>query len=299
MLTKTQKIVTPSRNLLSAKAVLAAVSVSQWTARRLDKEVTNEINDRKGAKTDAGRYNKLLIDAKHLEPITHAVSAARMYHEKVTQPWLDDGYRILPTMLYADWSSEIDGLIEDFNAAVNGFVRVYPDAVEDSRKRLGSMFKAADFPHVEEIRAKFVMRKKSMPCPDAADFRTDLADEHADDIRASIEQSMKEALDNAMNEPVMRIVELVGRMADRMKTYKPGKREGSFRSSLVENLQELVYVLPAFNLTGNKAIAELTDRINDELCQHDADELKKNERLRKSVGKAADEILAKAQELMA
>jgi hypothetical protein len=48
-------------SLLSQKAVLASLSISQWSARKLDKKVTEEIHPRNHAEPHAGRYNKLLI----------------------------------------------------------------------------------------------------------------------------------------------------------------------------------------------------------------------------------------------
>jgi hypothetical protein len=48
-------------SLLSQKAVLASVSISQWSARKLDKKATEEIHARNHAEPHAGRYNKLLI----------------------------------------------------------------------------------------------------------------------------------------------------------------------------------------------------------------------------------------------
>jgi hypothetical protein len=58
-----KKIATP----LSRKATLVSVNVSQWTARRLDRKVTDEVNRQHNAAKDAGRYNKLLIEAEHLK----------------------------------------------------------------------------------------------------------------------------------------------------------------------------------------------------------------------------------------
>ena len=59
---------------LSRKATLVSVNISQWTARKLDRKVTERSHRAHGAPESAGRYNKLLIEAKRLEAINSAVS---------------------------------------------------------------------------------------------------------------------------------------------------------------------------------------------------------------------------------
>jgi hypothetical protein len=55
----------------------------------------------------------------------------------------------------------------------------------------------------------------------------------------------------------------------------PGHRtEGTFRNSLLENLRELARRPPVFNLTGDPILANISERINAELCTYDADDLR-------------------------
>jgi hypothetical protein len=41
---------------------------------------------------------------------------------------------------------------------------------------------------------------------------------------------------------------------------------------LVDNVRELARLLPAFNLTGDPILANISERINAELCTYDADD---------------------------
>lgn len=259
-------------NLLSQKAVLAGLTIHAWTARRMDRKITTEVHEKHNAAADSGRYNKLLISKEALEPISQAKSAARTAHMKMTQPWFDEGARILPTALYATYSSEMRKLRNQFDAAADTFSAKYPEYMADANSRLNGMFNADDYPAPSEIRGTFHIDIKILPCPDAADFRVDLAEEHAADIRTDVEARMREALKEAMNEPVRRIMETVGHMAERLRAYKPstqkGERtEGAFRDSLVENVRDLVGLLPAFNLTGDRALTTLTERIAGEVTE--------------------------------
>jgi len=97
-------------SLLSQKAVLASLSISQWSARKLDKKVTEEIHARNHAEPHAGRYNKLLIAREGLQKVQHAAGEARTFHYAMTQPWMDDGARLLPSALFIDYANRIRDL---------------------------------------------------------------------------------------------------------------------------------------------------------------------------------------------
>ncbi len=45
----------------SSSAMLVQLSISQWTARKLDKKVSAEVADAKRAAKGAGNYNKKLL----------------------------------------------------------------------------------------------------------------------------------------------------------------------------------------------------------------------------------------------
>jgi hypothetical protein len=119
-----------------------------------------------------------------------------------------------------------------------------------------------------------------------------------------MEQRMRDALEHAMDEPIYRIIETVGHMVDRLSAYKPakpgtGKRaEGTFRDSLVDNVRKLVDLLPAFNLSGSKALDDLTARMRAELCTNDAETLRTDAKARDNTKKAAKAILKAAEDMM-
>lgn len=288
-----------SRNLLSQKAVLASLNIAGWTSRRLDKRVTKETNSRHGAADDAGRYNKLLIAKTATEPLTTISSRARADFYEMSQPWLDTGARVLPSALYVDFSTKMRKHKDDYAAAAERFVAEYPDYILEAKKRLNGMFNPSDYPDQRKVRKLFDMDVKILPCPDAADFRVDIADEHADDIRSDIEARMQDALKVAMREPYQRIIDTVGHMAERLKAYTPGKRDGVFHASLVDNVRSLVRLLPAFNLTNDPNLTAIAETMSRDLCGFEAQELRDNEKARKRVRKAAEAIVADVSDFMA
>lgn len=287
---------TPAGSVLSSRAMLRGVSFSIWTGGKLDRKTSQEVTESKGAKTDAGRFNKHLIPREALARITSAVSAAKAVHGRFTLPWTSNGFDILPAASVMAYDAGMRDARLEFEAAVDAFVAIYPALLDSAPARLGQLFDPAEFPSVAEIRGKFSMRVKTLPMPDSADFRVDMSEAQARAIRAEIESDAKEALDVAMRDAWQRVADVCGRMVDRLHAYKPSiakgeKTEGRFTDSLVENVRELVAVLPAFNLTGDTALADVCTRLKTELCTYEAQELRDDSRLRERTAKAAESIL--------
>jgi hypothetical protein len=298
-MTTETKIATP----LSRKAMLVSVSISQWSARKLDKRVTDETNRKYNAADNAGRYNKLLIESERLAKITAIVSAARALHYSMTMPWADDGPRILPNKLFVKFSESFRTLKREFEAAADEFAVGYPGFVAERKIALNGLFNESDYPDASEIRNKFHLEMSLLPFPDADDFRAELDADTVADIKREIAETSSHAIGDAMRHTARQIVETVGRMASKLKEYKPGegkeKAEGVFRNSLVENVRELANLLPAFNLTEDPKLAAITDRIAKELCAENASDLRKNDTARESVAKSADEIVAAVSQFLA
>jgi hypothetical protein len=278
---------------LSRKAVLLSVSISQWTARRLDRKVTKETNEKYHAAEDAGRYNKLLIEKERIAKLTGLVSAARALHYKYTKPWLDDGPRILPNAVFVEFSNEFRKLKQEFEVEADKFCRDYPSFIEERKAKLNGLFNEADYPDASEIRSKFNMDLSISPLPDAADFRSDLDPEIEADIKRELEAQTSKIGSATMKHTIDQIVETVGHMAKRLTEYQSDpEKKSRYSDSWVENVRELAKLLPAFNLTNDPKLAAITDRIQKELCAEDAQSLKDNHKAREVVAKSAEDIVA-------
>jgi hypothetical protein len=132
-----------------------------------------------------------------------------------------------------------------------------------------------------------------LPIPDARDFRVGGID--LNEAKKEIESAMGQIHDQMLQDIGLRIQDTVGHMAERLKKYKPAagnkKAESSFKNSLVENVRDLVALLPHFNLDADPKLAKLIDSIGKNLCKHEAEDLRLDSRLRTKVAKSADEVL--------
>jgi hypothetical protein len=292
---------------LSRKATLVAVIVSQWTARKLDKRITDEVNRSHGAAEDAGRYNKLLLEAKRLDKINSFVSQARKCHHRYTKPWCEDGMRILPNTLHEKFAAEFRVIERGFEEAVDEFEQIYPEAIRERKRALNGLFNPQDYPPVEEIRGKFKLKIRQFPVPDADDFRSDVLDaDTIEDIRRELTETSESVLDEAMKDSARQIVEVVGHMSEKLKAFEAYSKQPDdstkpktfFTAALVKNVRELAELLPAFNLTNDPKFDAVVSRIQRELCVEEAEALRENAAARKTVRKSADSILKDVSALL-
>lgn len=290
-------------SVLSSRAMLSSLTVRQWSGRKLDREVSSKATEAHNAAADAGRFNKALIPPAAFAKIVAAVSEARTYHAKMTLPWNDTGARILPAAAYLAYTAEMRAIRARFDAAVTAFIAAYPDLKAEARTRLGDMFRAEEFPHCDDIESRFGFAISLNPVPDAADFRVDIGEEAAAAIRADIEERAADSMKAAMRDLFDRVSDVAGRMAERLRAYKPGtdgnRAEGVFRDSLVENVRELAGILPVLNVADDPKLAELAGRLVKELGAHDADALRDSDNLRTKTAEAAERILAEVSDYLA
>jgi len=272
------------------------LSLTAWSARKLDKRITDETNSRHGAGHDAGRYNKMLLSKDALAEIARIDAEIRAHYYQVTSPWLDrEGTRILSSVNAVAELQWFQGKRHEREDAVARFVAGYPDFVRDARARLNGMFSEADYPATSTVAGKFRFSVSVDNVPDAGDFRVEMADGQADDIRREIEARSNAAVETVIRDCYSRIAEHVGKMSERLKAYRPavgdGKAEGIFRDSLVGNVRDLVALLPALNITSDPALSQIAARMQA-LTVEDAETLRELPAVRESVARDADAILA-------
>lgn len=285
---------------ITRAAMLVDLSIHSWGGQKIDREVSNEVADSKGATRDAGRYQKQLVGKEHLKPVEKLAGYARnRVHYRLTLPWSDTGARILPVELHDEYVTEVLKIKAEWENEIEHFLRKYPNIVEAARVRLNGMFREADYPTVEELKNTFEFRVKFRPIPKGEDFRVNLSEEAAKAIRRDMESDVENAISEASADLVERVYDVVSNMAeglDRYGTEIPGaKKKGSFKDTLIGNVREIARLLPKFNVTGDNRLNKLAKDIEDKLGRYDADDLKQDDVLRNQVSAEAKKIAGDLQ----
>ena len=281
---------------LTSRAMLVELQVSQWTARKYDRKVSNEVAEQHGAEHDMGRYNKNLLGKGSLSAISAIVSRARSGLKDKTLPWSDWGQRILPSTTYFVVMEDARRWIEDFNKAVDQFVAEYPALKAEAKISLNGLYQEADYPSPTKIREKFSMKAVVSPLPDSRDFRVSLGAVAQAKVQRDIEEHVQAKLRDTVTDMWKRVSQAVTHLRDRLHAYEvdpeTGKVISTFRDSVTGNLLELADLLPQLNITGDPQLAEAAETLRKSLCEFEPQELRDDEAKRKEVERRAEQVLA-------
>lgn len=233
---------------LQEKALLVNLTISQWSARKHDQNVSKKVEQEHNAQ-NAGRYNKILISDNELKEIQKVAGTVRTFLYDNTLPWGDNGDRLLPATNYFEFINQFNEHQSMFNSAVQKFIMQYPKLIEEARIRLNGMFREDDYPNVSYMTRKFDMHISFMPISSTNDFRLDVDQQEVEKLKVQIESEMHARITSAANSIWVRIKDAVSHMVDKLSD-----KDAIFRDSLVDNIAELVDLLPRLNFTQDKAV---------------------------------------------
>lgn len=278
---------------LSGSALIVNLSLSVWTGRKLDKRVSEEVDQAKSTKTRAGNYHKnLLAGSGKLEEIGKVANAVRTWHYTVTQPWGDNGDRVLNMATFMDYKARLSEYEQQFALAVNNFLNEYDTLVAAAAFQLGDLFNREDYPLREQIVEKFGFRYAFTPLPTAGDFRVDIGEEGLREMRDHYEGVLSSRVNDAMRDAWERLHDVLSRMSERLADTEDGKRK-IFRDSLVENAIEVCGLLRHFNITGDLKMEAMRMELEDAMRNVDASTLRESDLLREQTKQKVDAMLDK------
>jgi hypothetical protein len=275
---------------IHARAMLVNLSISQWSARKIDKRAAAQVATTNKVESRNGSYYKSLVEGGSLEEIKKLVTQVRAAHYRRTLPWSDAGPRVLANLGYMEYVQEMGDFGAKFDTLVGAFLKEYPLLKQEAKRLLGDLFDEADYPDLQTVADKFSFKTSVTPLPMGDDFRCDLGSDEVDRIRAEITATTTAAVEQAVVNAYERISDVVDSFIDRL-----AGTETVFRDSLVHNAKDLVDILPALNITNDPKLAELTDRLRTKLCAHEPDALRHNHSARKAVH---DEAVSMRKDLM-
>jgi hypothetical protein len=287
---------------IADKGLLVNITLSVWSGRKLDKQVSEEVDVAKSTRARAGNYNKnLLAGTGFLDTILKYASNARAWHISQTLPWSDNGLRLLPVTNFVAYKEQLNTLETNYNALVEKFLIAYPNLVSAAAFQLGTLFNREEYPEADKIATKFKFGVNFLPVPTVNDFRVDIGEEAKQEILLSCQTVYEDRLNSAMKDAWGRLHEHLLRMSDRLadldtpRELKNGEKVYTkvFRDSLLENAVELVDLLKHFNLTNDPSMEQARKDLDDAIMYHDVEDLRDNHESRMLVKSKVDDILSK------
>ena len=278
---------------ISSSAVLVELNISVWPASKIDREMTDQVNTNALASRDASQTKKNLFAGTSLrKDIEKFAARVRLYHNQHTLPWADKGERMLPTKLFMEYKQTMNGFEQTFRMMCNNFFLEYPRLVAEAPVNLGAMYKAEDYPELDEVREKFGFRQSINPLPDSGDFRLDIPAEDLEDVRAEFKDKFDERLKEAMRAPWEKLHKVLLGMSEKLKDGD-GDDKKRYHDSLLTNPLELCELLTKLNVTNDLVLEEARRQVELTMLGANIDNIKEDAVSRTELKSKVDSILKK------
>lgn len=236
-------------------SMLVEFNASVWTARKLDRKVSDEVVASKSAGSKAAaRVNKnLLAGRPELDVIQNHVTAVRNYVYDNTLPWSDSGLRLLPTIRFIAFNARMQDEENTYWDLCKSFVTVYPSLITAQAMALGDMFKREEYPAPDTIAHKFGFSVNYMPVPTAGDFRVDVGNDAQRELQDKLTALADERVSKAMDDVRLRIKGHLERMVDRLgvDVVAGDAKPRRFHDSMIEGGFELCDLVKGLNVVGD------------------------------------------------
>ena len=281
---------------LTHDAMLVSLRITAWSGRLYDRQASNHVAAHHDASASAGRYNKRLLPKAAFAALTATMSASRSSHYEQSLPWDDQGSRLLTVANYERYTELMDGLRERMVRERARFIEDYDENIDQARLDLGKLFRIEDYPSKEALQGKFGIRYRIVPVPDADHFMAKLASDDTERVKRGIEREIEERLHDAVGDLYRRLGEAVERVSERLQEDDQDKPL-VFRDTMIQNVRDLVDVVPRLNIFGDDRLAQLCQEVKDRIAHAEPATLRPspqfNPNVRSQVKRDADALMEK------
>jgi len=250
---------------------------------KLDKGLTIETQTSHGMADDALGVTKKLIPKDYFKKWDKTVSYLRTEFYRLTSSWDDSGYRLCTVDAFWKFQRiwmEHSQVLEDFK---EDFLSRYPEIREAQRTRLNGNFDESEFPPLETVRERFRYETDCAELPRKGTIAQFYSEEQEREIIEKVEQRMAQS----HHENYERILKALKHLAD---TTASADRTKNCKSSTLENVKELVEVIPAINFAGDPALDQLASEVSMAFKHLEMSTIKDDQGIREKVSAAARQM---------
>lgn len=279
---------------IANSAVLVRLNISVWGASKRNKDLENEVAANKNADPRAMRmYDNLMVGSSGHKDIQLHAAKSRLWHNTMTLPWDERGYRLCPTSLFMEYKSQHNLKKATFDNMVSKFEQKYESYRDIAKEYRGDVFNETDYPPVEEVMGKFAWNFVVAPVPESGHLCIDLPAQEMAELKASCDAEVERKVAEAAKENEKRLLKEL--QAISAKCTDTGNDEDDDKKrwydSFVTNPLDLCRMLKHMNLTNDPKIEEARQRLEDIMVGKTKDMFKDSPTVRQEVKEEVDSII--------
>ena len=294
---KTPEVVAPS---ISSSAMVVEFNASVWTARKKDHKASAEVTSSNGAdKGVANVFKKILGDNVELDAVQKFIGLTRNKHTSMTMPWSDSGSRLLTTAAYFNYHQEMTSRQQKFNDLVDTFLQVYPFLIAGAQAKIGSLWRANEYPTIDQVRHKFAFRIAYDELPDGGntgDWRLDLPHEAMESVRTNSASNHQLRLKGAMDSVWHRLHDSLTTLVRQLDVNDEGKGNRLY-DTVFDRAIELIDMLGTCNVTGDSQMEAMRRQLETALHGLNLEQIKNSPSLREDTRELLEYAISKLPSL--
>lgn len=256
---------------IATSAMIGSLNISVWEARKLDKSTQAEVLANKGAKSRrAATVSKhLFSECPSLEAIKTLRGEARVWFNNATLPWDDNGGRLITTAQYMKVMDQAAKFEHRFNTLLDIFVSVYQTEISKQAFEMGALFDRSEYPPVNEVRGKFRFALSVSPVPLAGDFRVDIGNEAAAQLKAQYERALADRVSGAVADTWQRVKQQVEWVHERMTAVLEHDPDAVEEQPIMGPVKVGTREVPVYDDYGNVVGSEIKDVFEEGVVRMD------------------------------
>jgi hypothetical protein len=249
---------------IASKVLVVKPTISMVGKSVTDENITTEVQSEHSIGRDGGAWVKKLYPSKDGKPsplaaIQSIVTQARKFHGMQT---LRSSFGdLLPSVAYSDYNARMEDYRRKFDDEADYFAVRFPQILAECAEVLNGTFDRANYPSEHNVRSRFSFSLATAPLPRSSDMLVKyLGQEQTAAVQANLARQVEIAAQNGVKQAMERVLTQVAHITDVLT--RPSTK---IYDSLIENLAELLKLVPAFNLTNDPTLASLVQRCQSDL----------------------------------
>lgn len=293
MLTKPEHLIS-----LASSAVLVSVDISVWSATKQDRGISDEVTSAKNADKSAGRYVKNLLanHPKHKAVVNYRQTIYNWLQRR-TYRW-NQSQNLLPSVDVPKFKQEYHEHELAFHSLVDDLINQYDDIVSDMAFKQGDMFDRSDYPHKDQVKAKFSLQLYVAEVP-MNDFRCGIAQDIADDLFTTLNKQAGTIIESVHLEQSQRMIEVmesISHCCGHDETEVNGEvrtKKRKIYDTTIQKALEMCETFKRFNLKNSPELEQARASLEKILNGVKAEDLRDSDAVRHHVKEGIDDILSK------
>ena len=274
--------------------MVANLTISEWTARKFDKEISRSTNKTYNAERGTSRVSKSLEQSGgSLDNIKGLGRTARNYFRKQTVQYDESNRRAIPGALLQETIETLSKMERVWSSAVTKYCNAqYKTAMVQGMKRQGRMYKPEDYPSERAIWDKFDWNL--IIEPKAASLDSDSEDNSAfaalnsqvkNELRTLLKAENDLRMERVKTDLRERCKEMCGRFIEVLESPKV-----RIFDVLLSDATELSRNIPMLNVAEDVQLDAIAKMIGT-LAEHPKEALKTSETARQATIDKAKKLL--------